>query len=372
MYRVASIVTFVGLALLAGGWSGATGRNAPTGQVAWSDGKQVVVTKLDGALVRRIDTRGQASHRLSPDGRSLAVVDGSLRIVNLASGAAREIVAADTVDGTLSSARFSANGRYVAVSYGDESCRGGLPGIVVVDLVTSTRTEPLLWPQAKPWTPGSATRFVGVLDVTDRGTVAFHESRYTFGECRYQDLRAEAVWRSPGTTKDPIRIVTDPEIGDVAWSADRRRFAYTIGAGDACELWVANARGRNAKLIAERNYVRYGCSRGLSGIPVMWSANGAVLYYADGSEVWAWDRASNRHRALARPPGAPTSNCELDQSCLDHDLIARSSDGAWLLLAQEHPRTYRDSLYLVSTKDGAVRTVNGPTPKFEFVSARLD
>ena len=371
MLRTPLAICLTVLAVLTGAWTTSSKQHGPTGTIAWFDAKQLVVARLDGTPVRRLRSRWQASFRLSPDASALAIVDRSLRILDLSTGAARTVVTATSVRGALDSVVFSPSGRYVAVSYGDARCKR-LPGIVVVDLQTSTRSAARLWPRHAPWRYGQSTRFVDVLDVTDEGHVAFRETRYEFGECRYQALLGETVWRSTGADANPTRVVTDYEIGQVAWSPDGRWFAYTIGGGDACELWVANGSGRSRRLVARREYVRWGCSRGLSGIPVTWAPDGGTLYYADGSEVWAWDRTRNRHRAIVRPPGAPASNCELDQSCRNHDIRALSSDSGWLLLTQENEQTYRDVPYLISTGSGDVRTLRGPTPVYQPVSARLD
>jgi hypothetical protein len=347
-----------------------------SGTLLWGDQRgRLVVTHLDGSVVRRLQVHPEAGVSMSPSGSQVAVTDSALHLVDLATGSSTQLVAKDDVDGSLGIARFSADGRYLAVAYDQSTCLDQQPraGIVLVDLATSTRMQRPVWPRARPWRRNAFTRFVAVEHVTNAGEVAFRETRYTYGECRYQELVEERLWSVPRNAADPHLLVREGELGDVALSPDEARLAFAVGRGDECELRVAAGNGTRPRLVAYRSYAALGCSRGLRGLSLLWAPNAGRLYYGDGSGVYVWDAGSATTSLLLRPPGSPAPACMANQQCIQHPLHATSTNGAWLLLEQSDPFNYKavPKRLLVNVARRTTRDVRSPRGRYELVAAQL-
>ena len=344
--------------------------------VWWKQGGPLLVTGVDGRALRRlrVDSR-EAAVSLSSNGSRIAVSDSHVRLVDLRTGKTRQLIAGSDIDGGLGTARFSSNGRYLAVAYDQSSCFDQRPraGILLVDLVTGTRTKRPVWARARPWRHGDFTRFVFVEHLTNNGEVLFRETRYSWGDCRYQDLVDERIWSTPRGAADPHLLVRETELGDVARSPDETRLAFTVGSGDECELRVADADGKRPRFVASRAYVSLGCSRGLRGLSLLWSPDGRRLYYGDGSAVYAWDAASSTSSLLLRPAGSPPATCMSSQRCIQHLLHDSSRDGAWLLLEQSDPYDYKavPKVLLVDVARRTNRVLHAPRGGYELVAAQL-
>ena len=195
-----------------------------------------------------------------------------------------------------------------------------------------------------------------------------------YGECRYQDLIEERHWRASRTDAGPRLVIRKPELGEIEASPDGTRIAYTVGRGDGCELMVADADGKRPTFVASRDYVVFGCSRGLHGMSVKWAPDSRVLYYTDGSSLFVWDAASARSKLLLRPPGSPRDTCTMNQSCLLHLLREVSSDGSWLILEQSDPYNYnaRPTILLVDVRARTTNVLGAPRGRYELRDIRLD
>ncbi len=355
------------------GCGGSQPGDNPQGTIVWSSGDRLVVSDLSGAVVGRVPISEDESVALSPDGTQLAVSGAGLRLVNIASSTSTQLLPPTASIEELGVPVFSPSGRYLAVSSNDPSCidQQRLAGVALVDLGDQTGTTSHAWMHPQSWREGDFTRFVDVYAVSNDGDLGVEETRFTDGECRYQELRRERYWRLPHGAAEPSLVLDEAELGAIEPSPDTTRIAYATGGGDECDLQITDERGEARELVAHQDFVPLGCWTG--GFGVAWSPDSGTLYHSHGTSVIARDVRAGEERLLATLPEIPT-DCEYGQSCLRPRVLDRSNDGRWLLVAHDDPWDYAAApkLYLVSTKDGELRPIQRPEGSREPASAVLD
>jgi|GEM_PF-5185740 len=214
--------------------------------------RRLMLARVDGSNPRELAAGklDYGQYSLSPMGDwvAFALEDGGLNIVSTAGGPARPLpVTGETFD-------FSADGRNLAIS-GDEGlsivdvATGSLRNVITVDALPQGRY------QSPAWSPAAN---VVAFKVVHGSGVLWYSSDINGGNRRllhiYDQPTSIGAW-APYT---------------IAWSRDGSRIAFIQEE----ELWVMNADGSDARLLASSIFG-----------PVQWSADGASIVCTGRSPI---------------------------------------------------------------------------------------
>jgi Tol biopolymer transport system component len=289
-----------------------TDRDEPT----YTLGVREVESGQEGVL---LESEGQSLYdpRVSPDGRELAVIQGSiignsryqLLVVDVESGEAREVTAPSF---TLGCVAWSGDGREIVLARagsvtGDAA---GVPGRIFSVDAASGAERSLFWRSGLFPLTGVGRRF-GTCDVLAPGSLVFDEVQSR------QTLREVGVGERGGSA----RILTAGSSSDrqPAYSPDGSRVVFSSNRSGNLDLWSLDRTT--------------GALRQLTDDPAQdWDPG----FTPDGRQViWSSDRSGNLEIWVANADG--TGARQLSQDGATAENPTATPDGEWIIYASGHP-----------------------------------
>jgi Tol biopolymer transport system component len=298
-------------------------------------GRTVTVVGLcaaDGSDPREVAKLpgGMRGPRVSPDGRSLALValPGALpagarrgvTLVDLASGAVRSLDAPDARR-NVSSAAWTKRGELVYLQAESVVTAAGSAAILVRQDAASGRVA------SQTWSPSSAL----VLDVLGDGRVVFdtRSPRQNLRESALGGAASDGRWLSRGESTDRQPV----------YSPDGEWVAFSSNRGGGMNLWLVSTRSGKLRRVTE-SHVNWDPAFTRDGKRLLWSSNRSGSF-----EIWSADVEGGRPLQLTRDEGSaenPTA----------------TPDGQWLVHSSSHPQ--KAGLWKVRLDgSGATRIVAG-------------
>jgi Tol biopolymer transport system component len=255
--------------------------------------------------------------RVSPDGRRLAVIRGSiignsryqLLVIDVDSGEAREVTAPSFTLGCLS--WVGDGGELILARAGSVTGdAAGVPGRIFTVDAASGGERSLFWRSGLFPLTGVGRRF-GTCDVLAPGTLVFDEvqSRQNLREVSTGEERGDARTLTAGSSSDR----------QPAYSPDGTRIVFSSNRSGNLDLWSLDRAT--------------GALRQLTDDPAQdWDPG----FTADGRQViWSSDRSGNLEIWLANADGTGARQLSRDGATAENPTA--TPDGAWIIYASGHP-----------------------------------
>jgi serine/threonine protein kinase len=271
----------------------------------------VGLASLDGSGEREIAKLpgGMSAPRVSPDGRTLALVfargsllagsQQSVVLVDLASGKTRSVPAPDARR-SLSAPAWTADGALVYLQAESVAAAAGSAGRLVRQDARSGQVLSVLW------SPSSAE----VLDILGDGRVVFdtRSPRQNLREVALRPGSAAGAWLSRGESTDRQPV----------YSPDGEAVAFSSNRGGGMNLWlVSTATGRLRRITDA--HLNWDPAFTRDGHHVIWSSDRSGHY-----EIWIADLDGSGARQVSRD-GVNAEN------------PTPTPDGGWIVYSSGNP-----------------------------------
>ena len=214
--RLIALPLLVGIFFLAATASGGS-RATPRGWVVWGSDQYartgLSLTDLSGGNAHPLrSVNGKPT--FSPDGKRIAfAAGGAIWVQDLASAVARRIAGPPATRGAVYGPLWAPDGRRLA--FASVPLRCSSPPEVWVFSVDSKSAHLTRYPNRPPgakW-PHATIYLEPVAWTSDSGSIYYVESRFSWGDCRYQDLQSTRLMSVNPGQRSPTFVLRRPNSG---------------------------------------------------------------------------------------------------------------------------------------------------------------